>query len=198
MYEYGDVRGALQAVNVLVAGSDSSDAMSLGEAVAETAQAADAIAAAAQAQRDSVASSSSASSSSSSAGNDGGPFEDVGKAVLGGMTFSPIVSGILSLFGGGSGHSTPPVLPRYSAPPSISVEGGVGGGASGPVAVDYDQYGAARTVQAGGSAAPAPQITVNVSAMDSQSFLDRSSDIAQAVRRAMLESSSLNDVVAEL
>jgi len=43
----------------------------------------------------------------------------------------------------------------------------------------------------------APQITVQVQAMDSQSFLDRSGDIARAVRQAMLESSILNDVVRE-
>ena len=41
-------------------------------------------------------------------------------------------------------------------------------------------------------------ITVNVQAMDSQSFLDRREDIARAVREAMLESHSLNDVVSEL
>lgn len=44
----------------------------------------------------------------------------------------------------------------------------------------------------------APTITVNVQAMDSQSFLDRREDIARAVREAMLQSHSLNDVVSEL
>ena len=42
------------------------------------------------------------------------------------------------------------------------------------------------------------QITVQVQAMDSQSFLDHSDDIAQAVRQAMLNMSSLNDVVSNL
>jgi hypothetical protein len=54
---------------------------------------------------------------------------------------------------------------------------------------------------AGGSAAaaaPAPQITVNVSAMDARSFMDRSGDIAAAVRDAMLNLNSINDVVSEL
>ncbi len=50
---------------------------------------------------------------------------------------------------------------------------------------------------AGGNA-PAPQITVNVQAMDARSFLDRSSDIAAAVRDAMLNSNSINDVVNDL
>jgi hypothetical protein len=89
--------------------------------------------------------------------------------------------------------------------------------------VDYDQMGMPRAYNAAppgdgtqGSAAtapggggntgstggtgssPAPQITVNVQAMDAQSFLDHSNDIAQAVRQAMLNLSSINDVVNEL
>ena len=52
---------------------------------------------------------------------------------------------------------------------------------------------------AGGSgSSAAPQVTVNVSAMDSQSFMDRSSDIASAVREAMLNLHPINDVVANL
>jgi hypothetical protein len=34
--------------------------------------------------------------------------------------------------------------------------------------------------------------------MDARSFLDRSGDIAAAVREAMLNSNSINDVVSEL
>jgi hypothetical protein len=45
---------------------------------------------------------------------------------------------------------------------------------------------------------PAPQITVNVQAMDARSFLDRSGDIALAVRDAMLNLNSINDVVNDL
>ena len=60
-------------------------------------------------------------------------------------------------------------------------------------AVDNPQGGLPRPAQ---TAAPA-QITVQVQAMDSRSFLDHSADIAMAVRQAMLESSVLNDVVRE-
>ncbi|MGI8990140.1 MAG: hypothetical protein ACR2I2_11230 [Bryobacteraceae bacterium] len=44
----------------------------------------------------------------------------------------------------------------------------------------------------------APQITIQVQAMDSRSFLDHSHDIAQAVREAMLNMHALNDVVNDL
>ena len=43
-----------------------------------------------------------------------------------------------------------------------------------------------------------PQITVNVNAMDTQSFLDRSEDIAGALRDAMLHMHPVNDVIGEL
>ncbi|SPE39712.1 conserved hypothetical protein [Candidatus Sulfopaludibacter sp. SbA3] len=39
---------------------------------------------------------------------------------------------------------------------------------------------------------------MNVQAMDAQSFMDYSSQIAQAVRGAMLNLNSVNDVVSEL
>ena len=42
------------------------------------------------------------------------------------------------------------------------------------------------------------QITVNVQAMDARSFMDRSGDIAMAVRDAMLNLNSINDVVNDL
>jgi len=45
---------------------------------------------------------------------------------------------------------------------------------------------------------PTPQVTVNVQAMDSRSFLDHSQDIAQAVREAILNMHSLNDVISDL
>jgi hypothetical protein len=77
--------------------------------------------------------------------------------------------------------------------------------------LDYDQTGAPRsyaavgtgrasgTASGGGSlGGGAPQITFNVQAMDARSFMDRSGDIAAAVRDAMLNLNSINDVVNDL
>jgi hypothetical protein len=72
---------------------------------------------------------------------------------------------------------------------------GGSGSAGGPIPVIGD--GGSSVGGLGGSP-PAPQITVNVQAMDARSFLDRSNDIAAAVREAMLNMSSINDVVSEL
>ena len=97
----------------------------------------------------------------------------------GGAGISPLLTGLLSLFGLGS--QSPTITPelKYAAPASVNLSGSVGG--SGP---------------AGASSTQAVNIQVN--AMDSKSFLDHSEDIAQAVRQAILNSSSLNDAIASL
>jgi hypothetical protein len=70
-------------------------------------------------------------------------------------------------------------------------------------AVEVDPPGAGGTVASGSnssttSAQQGHSILVQVQAMDSQSFMDHSQDIAQAVRQAMLNLNSLNDVVQDL
>jgi hypothetical protein len=118
-------------------------------------------------------------------------------SVLGtGIGLSPLISGIVHLFGGGGGSSSePPPLVKFALPASQSVNAGVSSAAPGQAfGVDEAQGGSPRPVT---TTVTAPQITVQVQAMDSRSFLDHSNDIALAVRQAMLESSVLNDVVRE-
>lgn len=121
---------------------------------------------------------------------------NVAGGVFGGALgfLSPIVSGILHLFGGGNSQQAT-TLPIYTPPPPVSIGGilyGNSPGAEAPSARLTPE--AATTTQT----TYAPQITVNVSAMDSQSFMDRSSDIASAVRQAMLNNHPINGVVADL
>lgn len=117
--------------------------------------------------------------------------------VAGGLgLLSPVVSGLLSLFGVGS-SSSPAPLPYYTPPPSVQVGDTLR--SATPVVMQADNATANRTVAGNGNPSnAAPQITVNVNAMDSQSFMDRSSDIASAVREAMLNLHPINDVVANL
>lgn len=113
----------------------------------------------------------------------------------GGLGFlSPVISGIASLFGGG--HSAPPPLNVYTPPPPVDI----GGILHSPqqAATGAPSTAATQPSPAAAAPAPAPQITVNVSAMDSRSFLDRSTDIANAVREAMLNNHPINGVVASL
>jgi hypothetical protein len=129
-----------------------------------------------------------------------------------GLGLVPVIGGLFGLFGGGS--PAPPPLVKYAMPERQYFTGADTGNGFGQG--DYDQMGTPRAYNAAtagdstpGSAATAPggggstggslhQITVNVQAMDAQSFLDHSNEIAQAVRQAMLNLSSINDVVNEL
>jgi len=111
------------------------------------------------------------------------------------LSVSPILSGIMSLFGGGGSSSPPPLTPFY-LPPTVNFQASNAAGPAGPQlpGADFGQSGQPRAM----TQAPAPQITVQVQAMDSRSFMDHSSDIAQAVRDAMLNMHSINDVISNL
>ena len=160
--------------------------------------------------------SGNSNSSASTTSGGGITAEAIATTVLeSGLGMVPLIVGLLALFQGGGTPAAPPTLEKYAMPDRLYFEGAdTGSDVSG---ADYDQMGMPRTysaapsgasAQAGGMAAPgssgnpaiapAPQITVNVQAMDSQSFLDHRSEIARAVRDAMLNSNSINDVVNDL
>jgi hypothetical protein len=129
----------------------------------------------------------------SSAKDDGRSVAGTVLSVLGtGLGLSPLISGIARLFGGGGGGASeiPPVV-KFALPGSLNVNAGVGSSGPGAFGVDYGQGGLPRAVVS------PQQITVQVQAMDSRSFMDHSDEIAMAVRQAMLESGVLNDVVRE-
>lgn len=117
--------------------------------------------------------------------------------VLGlGSGLSPLISGLVSLFGGGSSQTT--AVTPYIQPLPVNLQAGFSGSSAGGASgVDYGEGGQPRQTTAAAQQQQ-QQITVQVQAMDSQSFLDRSNDIAAAVRKAMLETSMLNDVVREV
>lgn len=106
-----------------------------------------------------------------------------------GLALSPVISFVAGLFGGGEPKAPPPLV-KFTLPEPVRLNAGVSaelGG--GPFAVDYGQGGRPRPVTA-----PA-QVTVQVQAIDSRSFLDHSGEIARAVRQAMLESGVLSDLI---
>ena len=124
-------------------------------------------------------------------GSSGSTVGGIASSLFGGG-LSPILSGLIGLFTGGSSSQTTTVLPRFQLPAPVQYQAGLSG--SGVQPVDQSQGGQVRTQ----SANPAPQINIQVNALDSQSFLDHSDEIARAVKAAMLSSSSLNDVIADL
>ncbi|HEV2198540.1 MAG TPA: hypothetical protein VGR73_01870 [Bryobacteraceae bacterium] len=137
-------------------------------------------------------------------GTGGNILDAVGGALAGGLGLSSLISGVADLFGGGGSPVPAPPVP-YLQPLPIHLDAAFsasdGGAAFG---TDVAEGGAPRAMTSAGTASgssasgsPA-QITVQVQALDSQSFLDRSQDIAMAVRQAMLESTVLNDVIREV
>jgi hypothetical protein len=172
-----------------------------------------------QANHAAQATGSGGTSTAGASGGGGITAESIVSTVLGsGLGVVPLIVGLLGLFESG-GTPAPPAMVKYAMPDPIYFEGAdTGSDVSG---ADYDQmgmpraYGAApnrASAQTSGNATPgsssssnsttssaaAPQITVNVQAMDSRSFLDHSSEIARAVRDAMLNLNSINDVVNDL
>ncbi len=170
-------------------------------------------------------SASSGSSASSGGSSVGSTLESLAGSVFGGaLGLVPLVGSVFGLFGGNSTEQ--PAFQKYEKPPSISFEAADTGG--GLVNSGYGQMGLPRlydTSEAdtptGGAGASAPstpgspaasstpanggaasaashQISVNVQAIDAQSFMSYSGEIAKAVRDAMLNLSSINDVVSEL
>ena len=106
---------------------------------------------------------------------------------------SPLLAGLTRLLGFGGDTTTIPPLTRFTLPPRLDAIAGQSSQATDPFGAEYAQGNLARPIP--GSQ---PQITVQIQAMDSRSILDRSQDIAQAVRLAMLESGVLTDVIREV
>ena len=138
---------------------------------------------------------------SSSSGSTSGTVEKTMLEAEAGLPL--LIAGLVSAFGGG-GSSTPPPLVKYAMPAAVDFQAAESQGqVSG---LDYNQMGTPRSYAAAGTggtasgaaSGAAPQITFNVQAMDARSFMDRSSDIAAAVRDAMLNLNSINDVVNDL
>ncbi len=151
----------------------------------------------------------SAASQGSSGGSTASTVGSVASAVFGsGLGLIPLVSSLVGLFGGGSSEA-PPTLTKYAAPAALNLgladTPGSSNGISSFPGVAYGQNGlpqAAPQTQApsssGQQTSSGQQISIQVNAMDSQSFMDHSYEIAQAVRSAMLNMNSINDVVSDL
>jgi hypothetical protein len=134
-------------------------------------------------------------SKGSSGSSIGSTVESVASSFLGGglSSLSPLLGGLLSLFGGG-GQTLAAPLP-FLLPAPVQSQAGLTSSAPGQVVpVSYGETAQPRAQ----SANTTPQVTIQVNAMDSQSFLDHSGDIAMAVKHAILNSSSLNDVISGL
>jgi len=120
----------------------------------------------------------------------------VAESILsGGSVLSPILDGIIGLFGSDSSNAPPPLIP-FAMPAPINIDA-TGGQVSGGSLAGSD-YGGNGLPRAQTTSQRASNVNVQVNANDSRSFLDRSKDIATAVRQAILSSHAINDVLSEL
>lgn len=107
-------------------------------------------------------------------------------------SLNPLIVGFLRLFGGGEPESAPQ-LPMAPRPETFRYQAAYEEGKDGVFLVDRDQSGLLRRVTA-----PAPtQVVVQVDALDSRSFLERAPEIAEALRKVLLESDGLRTVLDE-
>jgi hypothetical protein len=159
------------------------------------------------------------SSSKSGKSSSGGVLNDIEGVLAGGLGIVPLGLELASIFGGGS--STPPPLTHYAMPDSIGFTGSTDD--SDPLTgADFGQTGAPRsygtpssqysTSTVAAPSAPAAQsspssagggsqsqpIQITVQAMDAQSFMDRSDDIASAVNKAILSLHPIADTISNL
>lgn len=112
--------------------------------------------------------------------------------LTGGGLIGSVLSGIESLFG--SGHSSaPPPIPTFMMPLPVNADAAAGESTGGQATAG--NYGANGVVRPNSQAS---NVTVQISAMDSRSFLNRQSEIASAVRQALLNSHALSDTILEL
>jgi hypothetical protein len=130
-------------------------------------------------------------------GGDKGGGSALGSVLRSGLGLVPLGLKLAGLFRSRPAEPAPPQF--YSLPPSLSLEvANTENSLSGFPRVDRGDAGRMRAVAPEPRTVVQPQITVQVSAMDSRSFLDRSEDIARAVRDAMLHMHPVNDFISEL
>ena len=134
------------------------------------------------------------SSKSSSGSTAGSVMDGIASTVLGGGSIlSPIIGGLVDLFGGSSQPAPAPA--PFLLPAPTQYEGGITASSSSQVTpVSYGEAGQPRAQ----NSASAQQVNIQISALDSQSFLDHSDEIATAVKQALLNSHPLGDVISDL
>jgi hypothetical protein len=147
---------------------------------------------------------SSASSSSS-----GGTMSDIAGALAGGFGIVSLGLELANVFGGGP--STPPPLTYYQMPDSVGFMGSTDG-SGGLSDLDFGQMGQPRSYSApasqarasappaaaGGGGGQSQPVQITVQAMDAQSFMDRSDDIASAVQKAISNLHPIVDTISNL
>lgn len=109
------------------------------------------------------------------------------------LFLGPVWRGLFGLFGGGD-DAEEPVLNRFLRPEDVATNLSAQQDAAGrSAALRTDGLGTTRSTPAA-----APQMQITIQALDARGVLDRSEEIASAVRQAMLTNHSINESLTEL
>jgi hypothetical protein len=150
------------------------------------------------------------SSATSDSNASGGSLSGIESTLASGLGIIPLGLEIASLFEGGP--AAPPTLTNYAMPDSIGFVGSTDDTGAATDA-DFGQMGQPRSYGTpstpAGTAAPAQgsqpsgssqgqPIQITVQALDAQSIMDRSDDIASAVNKAILALHPITDTISNL
>ncbi len=114
-----------------------------------------------------------------------------GSNILSSLLLGPLWRGVFSLFGGGSSEPALPPLTRFDFPePTRTEVAAQTTPSAAPSPVRRDSLGLAQPA--------APPVNITIQALDGRSILDRSDDIAAALRKAMMSNHEINDNLGEL
>lgn len=120
----------------------------------------------------------------------------VGSFFRSGLGLAPLGLGIARLFGGGGREESPDPLQLFE--PSAALNLGLANSQDGRGSFREVVRGQRDEPRVGAQVRLQPSVVVNVDALDARSFMDRSGEVASAVRDAMLHMHSVNDLVEEL
>ncbi|MBM3758874.1 MAG: hypothetical protein FJW36_01375 [Acidobacteria bacterium] len=116
-----------------------------------------------------------------------------GTNILTSLFLGPVWKGLFSLFGGGSETAQAP-LQRFAFPEDTRTDRAASINTNGQAgSVRTDAFGLSQT-----NVAQQTPINISIQALDARSILDRSDDIAAALKQAMLSNHEINDSMSEL
>lgn len=117
-----------------------------------------------------------------------------GTNILTSLFLGPVWKGLFSLFGGGGGEQEAVPLTKFNFPDQARTDLAASLRSDGQSSsVRTDAFGLSQ-------AAPVaqPSIQISIQALDARSILDRSDDIAAALKQAMLSNHEINDNLSEM